>query len=454
MSFATAMRLLRSSTFRLALVYMAVFAVSVTVLLGFLWQATVGTLMEQMDETIRADIKGLNEQYAAGGAAGIARIITARLRRDPGGRTVYLLTDPLGRPLVGNVGAWPDAEPDDGGWMTFALVDRRSPEGRPHLARAMPFTLDGGLRLLVGREVHELEQTRRSIKDALVWGVLITLALALAGGIALSRGTARRIEAINQTSREIMTGDLSRRIPVGGSGDDFDQLAGNLNDMLDRIQTLMEGLRHVSDNIAHDLRTPLSRLRSRLEALEDGAPESAERRRRVAAAISEADGLIAVFNALMRIARIEAGGRRESFGPVDLGAVVRDVAELYEPLAQEGGLGFSVDAAAAAEITGDRDLVFQAVANLVDNAVKYTPARGAIGIAARLGDVIVWDTGPGIPEESREAVFERFRRLDASRSEPGSGLGLALVRAVVRLHGGGIELADNHPGLRVTLSLA
>ena len=454
MSFAMAMRLLRNSTFRLALIYMAVFAISVTVLLGFLWQATVGTLVEQMDETIRADIKGLNEQYAAGGAAGIARIINARLRRDPGGRTVYLLTDPLGRPLVGNVGSWPDIQPDDEGWMSFALVDRRSPEGKPHLARAMAFALDGGLRLLVGREVHELEQTRRSIKDALVWGVLITLVLALAGGVALSRGTTRRIEAINQTSREIMTGDLTRRIPVRGSGDDFDQLAGNLNDMLDRIQTLMEGLRHVSDNIAHDLRTPLARLRSHLEGLEDGKPGGEERRRRVADAINEADGLIAVFNALMRIARIEAGGRRENFGAVDLGALVRDVAELYEPLAQDGGLGFSLDVTAPAEITGDRDLIFQAVTNLVDNAVKYTPAPGAIGIAARHGDVIVWDTGPGIPEASREAVFERFRRLDASRSEPGSGLGLALVRAVVRLHGGEIRLADNHPGLRVTLSLA
>lgn len=432
---------------------MAVFAASMILLLGFVWQATVGTLMEQMDETIRADIKGLEEQYATGGANRIARIIRDRVRRDPAGRTVYLLTDPLLQPIVGSLAAWPDGEPDPEGWLTFRIPDRESPEGDPLLARARTFRLAGGLRLLVGREVHDLRHTRDRLANAILWGVGLTLLLALAGGFAMSRSTARRIEAINETSREIMTGDLSRRIPVRGSGDDFDRLAVNLNEMLSRIQTLMEGLRHVSDNIAHDLRTPLARLRSRLESLREGASDADNFRRGVSEALAEADELIAMFNALLRITQIEAGGRRENFGPVDLGALVRDVGELYEPLAQAKGQHFSLDDAEAAEIDGDRDLLFQAAANLVDNAVKYTPAGGAVGIAAEVGKITVWDTGPGIPPDRREAVFERFRRLNPSRNEPGSGLGLTLARAVADLHGGAVAFADNRPGLRVTLSI-
>ena len=269
MSFATTARLLKSATFRLALIYMALFGVSGAALLGFLWQATVGALTEQTSEIILADIKGLSEQYERRGVAGVAEIVDGRVRRDPGGRTVYLLADPQGRRLVGNLGAWPGSEPDRDGWMTFELIDRNSLDGSPYLARARLFALQGGLRLLVGRDIRELEQTRSMIRNATIWGSGIAIVLSLAGGIAMSRSAARRIEAINQTSREIMTGDLSRRIPVRGSGDDFDQLASNLNDMLDRIQGLMEGLRHVSDNIAHDLRTPLARLRGRIEDLDD-----------------------------------------------------------------------------------------------------------------------------------------------------------------------------------------
>ena len=453
MSFATTARLLKSATFRLALIYMALFGVSGAALLGFLWQATVGALTEQTSEIILADIKGLSEQYERRGVAGVAEIVDGRVRRDPGGRTVYLLADPQGRRLVGNLGAWPGSEPDRDGWMTFELIDRNSLDGSPYLARARLFALQGGLRLLVGRDVRELEQTRSMIRNATIWGSGIAIVLSLAGGIAMSRSAARRIEAINQTSREIMTGDLSRRIPVRGSGDDFDQLASNLNDMLDRIQGLMEGLRHVSDNIAHDLRTPLARLRGRIEDLDDEALPAGDRRRLAREAAAEADGLIAMFNALLRITQIEAGGRGETFGPVDLAAVVRDVIELYEPLAQEKNLAFRVNVAETESMDGDRDLLFQAVANLVDNAIKYTPAGGSIGVAAAAKEVVVWDSGPGIPEDSREAVFERFRRLGISRNKPGSGLGLSLVRAVAQRHGGRVLLSNNEPGLRARLAL-
>lgn len=452
MSFATK-HLLRSATFRIALLYMALFGGSAAVLLGFLWWATAGVLSVQLDETIRADIKGLAEQYERRGTAGVASIISERVSRDPEGRTVYMLTDPLRRRLVGNLDSWPSVEPDEDGWLTFELVVRGDGGGEPHLARARSFVLQGGLHLLVGRDVRELAQTRSMILNAVSWGGGITLALAFAGGIAMSRSTMRRIEAINQTSREIMTGNLDRRIPLRGSGDDFDQLAGNLNDMLERIQSLMEGLRHVSDNIAHDLRTPLARLRGRLEEIATDMGPDGERRAGVEGAIAEADGLLSIFNALLRITQIEAGGRRGSFADVDLGAVVRDVAELYEPVAAEKGQTLTVSEAAPRTIRGDRDLIFQAVANLVDNAIKYTPADGRISVEAAGNEIRVTDSGPGIPADAREDVFRRFRRLEASRSTPGSGLGLSLVRAVAQLHDGAATLEDAAPGLRAILSL-
>ena len=453
MSFATPTRLLKNATFRLALAYVLLFGASAGILLGFLWWATAGVLSQQLDETIEADIKGLAEQYERRGAPGVAAIISERVARDPGGRTVYLLTDPLRRRLVGNLDSWPSVVPDADGWMTFELVDRGSVDGRPHLARARAFVLQGGLNLLVGREIHELAQTRRMIVNAMVWGLLITAALALAGGIAMSRTTARRIEAINETSREIMSGDLSRRIPTRGSDDEFDQLAINLNTMLDRIQLLMDGLRHVSDNIAHDLRTPLTRLRSGLEGLRDGAADDPSRVEAIDRTVAEADGMLAIFNGLLRIARIEAGGQRENFAPVSLGDIAADVGELYEPVALEKDLAFSVDTDKAESVTGDRDLIFQAVANLVDNAIKYTPPGGTVALSIAGRRIVVADSGPGIPAADRDAVFDRFHRLEDSRTEPGSGLGLSLVRAVARLHEGEVVLADNDPGLRAVLTL-
>jgi signal transduction histidine kinase len=316
----------------------------------------------------------------------------------------------------------------------------------------------GNLRLLVGRDVRDLERTRSLIIGALGWGLAISVGLALAGGLMMTSSMVRRIEDINDTSREIVEGDLARRIPASGAGDDFDKLVANLNGMLDRITGLMETVRQVSDNIAHDLRTPLTRLRSRLEIargqLGDASPEA---RAAVEQATEEADGLLATFNALLRIARIEAEQRREGFAAVDLRALLGDVAELYEPVAAERGQTITLSVGPVPAVQGDRDLLFQAVANLVDNAIKYTPDGGRIvlGLEAAAGAVTlsVADTGPGIPPDQRERVFDRFHRLEASRSTPGSGLGLSLVRAVARLHGATIGLTDNSPGLRVALRL-
>jgi len=299
----------------------------------------------------------------------------------------------------------------------------------------------------------DLAQVRSLMLEAFYWGGGITLLLALAGGWALSRTVTRRLEVINATSRQIMSGHLNRRIPKSGSDDEFDELTSHLNAMLDRIEALMDDVRRVSDNIAHDLKTPLTRLRNELESMREGVGDNAS----VERALQDADSLLATFNALLRIARIETGSRRAGFEDLDLATVVRDVAELYQPVAENKGLQLDVEADKELTVRGDRDLLFQAIANLVDNAIKYTPGSGRVSLSLQRGDgwgrVIVADTGPGIPQDIRGKVFERFYRADDSRQAQGSGLGLALVRAVVQLHEGRMRLEDNDPGLWVQMDL-
>jgi len=265
----------------------------------------------------------------------------------------------------------------------------------------------------------------------------------------------RRIESINQASREIISGDLGRRIPTRNTGDDFDVLADNLNAMLDRIGSLMEDVRRVSDNIAHDLRTPLARLRNRLEELHLQSSGSGANPDGIEQAVAEADRLLNTFNALLRIARIESQHGEESFTAIALGDLVRDVAELYEPLMEEKSQTLEMQLNGEVTLSGDRDLLFQAIANLLDNATKYTPAGGGIRIElARLngkGRLVIADSGPGIPEAAREKGFQRFFRLEQSRTTPGNGLGMSLVAAVVTLHRMSIRLEDNRPGLRVVI---
>lgn len=448
-----ASNLLRSSAFRLALLYTALSVGSVVVLLGYIYWATAGYMDRQTDETIEVEIRGLAEQYRRRGLAGLSRIIAERVSRDPDGAAVYLLTDDDFKPIVGNLNRWPDEPTTGEGWTRFQLRDWGRDKSEEHEARARTFLLREGLHLLVGRDVRELEATRRLILNALAWGLAITAALALGVGLLMSAGVTRRIEAINQTGREIMEGDLSRRVPRDGTGDDFDQLAANLNRMLERIEGLMTSVRQVSDNIAHDLRTPLTRLRTQLELARGGDPQ--QTRVAVSQAINDAEELLATFNALLRIARIESGGRRSAFAELNLAHLVHDVAELYEPLAVENGQTLVVESIGSLSIRGDRDLLFQALANLVDNAIKYSPEGGRIELSVRDWDgrteVAVADTGPGIPVDLRSKVFQRFFRIDGSRSTPGSGLGLSLVRAVADLHKALIELGDNSPGLSAIL---
>lgn len=449
--------LLRTPTFQLAIMYMVLFATSVFILMGFIYWATAGYMSSQTDETIEAEIIGLAEQYQRQGLNGLISVIRERVARDPNGKAVYLFTARDFIKLAGNIGKWPEGGDVQDGWLNFTLNEELGWESEgPRPARARVFIVPGGLRLLVGRDVNEFMAVKELVERAINLGMAITFGLAMLGGIMMSRSTAKRVEIINQTSQKIMKGNLALRIPDRGTNDDFDQLARNLNEMLDRIVQLMDGIRHVSDNIAHDLRTPLTRLRNKLENTLIKVNDE-EQRELVASAVAEADQLLATFNALLRIARLEMGGRISNFKTFNLSDLVLDAVELYEALAEDKQQSLEIDVKADLEYFGDKDLLFQTVSNLIDNAIKYTPDGRGIKISlvcpSKTITLCVADSGIGIPEEERNHVFDRFYRVAKSRSLPGNGLGLSLVQAVVELHQGSIHLGDNKPGLIVELVL-
>jgi hypothetical protein len=326
--------------------------------------------------------------------------------------------------------------------------------------------LPGGYRLIVGRDIEDRRELARVIRSAMMWGLGVMVLFGIGGGYLVSRNLLARIDAVAATSRTIMEGDLTGRLPVNGSGDELDRLSESLNLMLARIEQLMAGLREVSDNIAHDLKTPLNRLRNRVEAaLHEPYGEPAYREA-LEHTIEEADGLIKTFNALLSIARLEAGAGGDNKESLDVAALVRDVAELYEPVAEERGIVLKAEPVEPVFVRADRQLLGQAIANLIDNAIKYgAPDRAQGGNGSEpevsvtteargpMAEIVVTDRGPGVPSSDRERVLGRFVRLEVSRSEPGSGLGLSLVSAVARLHGGVVRLEDNRPGLKVVLSL-
>jgi signal transduction histidine kinase len=437
--------------------YMVLFATSVFILMGFIYWATAGYMSSQTDETIEAEIIGLAEQYQRQGLNGLISVIRERVARDPNGKAVYLFTARDFIKLAGNIDEWPDDGEVQDGWLNFTLDQSLGWSSEtPRPARARVFIVPGGLRLLVGRDVNEFMAVKALVERAINLGMAITFGLAMVGGIMMSRSTARRVEVINQTSQKIMKGNLDLRIPERGTNDDFDQLARNLNEMLDRIVQLMEGVKHVSDNIAHDLRTPLTRLRNKLENTLVLA-ENEEQRDLVASAVGEADQLLSTFNALLRIARLETGRSVANFKSFDLSDLVLDAAELYEAVAEDKQQTLAIRVKTKVEFYGDKDLLFQTLSNLIDNAIKYTPEGGEIEISLSENnkhiELTVADSGIGIPKDEQEKVFDRFYRVAKSRSQPGNGLGLSLVNAVVELHHGKILLSDNEPGLSVCLSL-
>lgn len=448
----------RSFTFRLAITYMSLFGLSVLLLMLFIYWFTVSDMMRESDGLIETEINDLVESYGTQGVDGITSLINARLSHAQPGLSIYLLAGQNYYPLAGNLVRWPQTSMDSEGWIEFKL-DRDADDSDAHATvRARLFALPGGYHLLVGRVVSHLIAMEERIAVTMAWGLGLMLLLGSAVGWWMSQRMANRIEAINRTNRDIIDGDLSRRIPLQGSNDELDRLASGLNEMLDRIQTLMEDVRRVSDNIAHDLRTPLGRLNNQLENLHSEVKQAGLDTGSIEQALNESRGLLATFNALLRIARIEARSRAADFATVDFTALVLDAAEYYEPLAEEREQTLVVRAAPAVQLVGDRDLLFQAIANLLDNAIKYTPRGGRIEVSLDLvapafAELNVVDTGPGIHAAARQQVFQRFFRLEDSRSTPGSGLGLSLVEAVVHLHGMAIRVTDNSPGTRITLDI-
>lgn len=447
---------LRSTSFRLLVWYAAVFGASVAVLLFIVYWIALAAIDEQLSDSVERESQVLVELYRGRGLDPVARAIQLRVidLRPP--RRYYLLQGDNGERIAGNL---PPREPTEGEMVlpvTYLFPDRNTKSDNPadsYPAIAHGQRLDKGEFLLVGESRYRAVKAREAIVQAFGWGIVITVLLAGIGGAALRTGFLHRIEEINRTTRSIMDGDLSKRVPTRGGRDEMDHLAINLNAMLDRIHGLMENLKQVSDDIAHDLRTPLSRLRHRLEAAReqsesDGNPV-------IEQSIAELDAILETFSALLRIAQIESGAQRATFPDVRLGDIVSTVSEAYAPVAEDRGQRLEAAVERTPPIHGDRDLLTQMVANLIENSIRHCPAGVSISVGLRQDagsmNLYVADTGPGIPASEREKVFRRFYRLEASRTTPGSGLGLAIVKAIADLHGASVELSDNLPGLRVTV---
>lgn len=451
-------KLFRTTAFKLALAYSIVFALAAGGVFASIGWNVRNVVDAQIADTVDADIRGLADQYAGGGIRQVVQSIERRLQRP--GDDIYLVTTFSGDPMVGNVAALPSAAFAEDA-LTETTYQRSGESGVRHKALVRVFVLPGGFKLLVGHDIEERERVEKVFKGALSTSLVWLVVVGVAGGLFMARRVLMRVEGMSDSARAIMTGDRDKRLPTNGSGDELDRLAENLNAMLTRITELMVGLKAVSDNIAHDLRTPLTRLRNRAEAaLRDSAnPEALKAG--LEQVIEESDGLMRVFDALLMIARAEAGAA-DSFQRIDVAAVMHDVGELYEAVAEYDGFAVKVSAADSLPVQGSRELIGQALANLVDNALKYGRPRDAtrpaeiILTAARNGDrveLVVADRGPGIPHEDRARATQRFVRLEASRTRPGSGLGLSLAAAVAHLHGGELRLEDNTPGLRIVLAI-
>ncbi|MCB2053785.1 MAG: HAMP domain-containing histidine kinase [Geminicoccaceae bacterium] len=447
-----ARHLLRSSTLQFTTVYLLVFALSAAGLLYFVYVQSRDFMREQTLETIGAEITGLREQRSM---PGLIEVVDRRSdRRGPDRDSIYLLLDPLGRKLAGNLAHMPDVPFAPDHYSDFRLTD--DPASPRAIATVLPL-INGGL-LLVGRIVEERVRLEERLATIILQGGGIMLLVALVASFLLSRWTLSRLEAMNRTARKIMAGDYTQRIEMrGGGGDEFDELAANLNAMLGRIERLLNGMREVTDNIAHDLRTPLTRMRMRLEMAQQEGHDDPQVRHLIETTIAEAEALIQTFNALLGIARANAGERRAEMEQLDVCSLTGEVHELYEPLADEKSIVLELDQLGPASIVGSRQLLAQALGNLVDNAIKYTPHGGRVVIRCEGGArpiIEVRDSGPGIPAGLRDKALERFVRLETERGTPGNGLGLSLVAAVARLHDADLRLEDAQPppGLRVVLT--
>ncbi|WP_159999812.1 HAMP domain-containing sensor histidine kinase [Roseomonas sp. 18066] len=455
-------RLLSSAGFRFATLFAALFLAAGLGFAGVLWWGTAGTLERQTDAAIRADAQALAERWRDAGTDAVIEAISERLALDADGQALYLLLDPRGQRLAGNLVSLPPGALD-GPAESWHRLTLEHEEEAPGEARLYLMELPGGVTLAVGREVSEKQRLRALLTEGLAWAAGAALVFAVLGAWLMRRALERRLSPAVTTAALIAGGDLSPRVPLSAHDDEFDRLGASMNTMLDRIAHLMDGVRGVSDAIAHDLRTPIARVRNGLEeALLSEDEDPASLRGAIERGIADLDNVTRVFQAVLRIAEVEAGARRAAFAPLDLAMLLADAAELYGASAEARGQTLHTGWPSPLGLTGDRDLLLQVVANLLDNAVKFTPPGGNITLsAARDHDqlvVRVADEGPGLTVADRERVGERFFRADQARTTPGSGLGLSLVRAVVQLHGGMLwfENGDgppDFPGLVVLFRL-
>lgn len=459
-------KLIRTTAFRLTLFYLFLFTLFAVSLLGYFAWNTRRLINEQITATVNIETAEIIDIYTHRGLRGLVNSLGYRALRP--GANLYLVTTPEGKLIGGNVGALAPGVMGSIGWSETGYRRLDEQDTANHRALVRVTELTNGFRLLVGRDLEERRRLFGIVAKAAQWSLLVVVVLGVCGGIFVARRVLRRIDAMTGTTQRIMAGDLSGRLPVGRSGDELDRLAENLNAMLERIEALMTGLKEVSDNIAHDLKTPLTRMRNRAEEALASSGSEAEYRAALERTIEESDGLIRTFNALLMIARAESGQARGNMDDFDAADVAKGIQELYEPLAEDDGMTLRVRTETA-RLRGNRELISQALANLVENAIKYGKPSAVVQpldpiAAARVREILiearregdrvllsVIDHGPGIPEADRKHAVERFVRLEASRTLPGSGLGLSLASAVATLHGGELRLGDSHPGLTATL---
>jgi len=439
---------LRTTAVRLSALYLALFTVSAVVLVVYVTALFSSISNHQTRLLVEEELKVLGSFYRRGGITLLVSHVDRRSRQP--GANLYTIAGSDGKVVGGNVQSLQVGILDTEGWTERPFQYRRfyQPEGTPsHMALAEVIFLPNGMRLLVGRDLGEPTKFRELVRGSLTMALGIMVVGALLIWLIVGRRALRRIDRMSQATQKIMAGDLGQRLPMDGSNDEFDRLSESLNTMLGRIQKLNEGLRQVSDNIAHDLKTPLTRLRNKAEAALANTRDLDSYRDAMAEIIDESDQLIRTFNALLMISRVEAGSAVAEMNPLDLSQIARDAEELYEPVAEEAGVSLSAHIADGMKITGNRELIGQAISNLLDNAIKYAGDSGSgptVVITLEKGKggpvLSVDDNGPGIPEAKREEVVKRFVRLDESRSKPGTGLGLSLVKAIMGLHGGRLEL--------------
>ncbi len=445
---------MRLSSARLAIVFVALFAAGISLLLTAVYFLTARVLDREVDAVIRAEVDSLIDDYTRGGL--IQLVSTLHRRSDNWGRTgaVYLLTEANGYPIAGNLAAWPREVTTYGSWVEFDIDASDSGGAMKHPVRAQTFHLPGGRRLLVGTDILERRRLASRLRTAMFWGVGSSVTLAALIGFGYSRRVRRRVSLIADACRRIMNGDLAERLPVDAAHDEFDELAGTVNQMLSRIHQQTEMLQTTFDSAAHDLRAPLYRARVRIEEALQHEDLSVASRETMEATLAELDRVQRTLGTLLQIAQADGRGRDVATEDVDLAALAREMAELYQPEAGAREIALDYTSIDSAHLRGNRQLLAQAIVNLLENALKYVPAGGQVTVEVQRTDekvtLMVADNGPGIPAEDRERILQPFVRLERDRARVGSGLGLSLVAAVMRLHNGTVTLSDNAPGLRVT----